>query len=42
MKQTEDMPSLSTAMAKFSTGEATVPKYFDKMNNGTLVDIISY
>ena len=41
MKRTAVMPSLSTATAKFSNGEATVPKDFDKMNNGTLVDNIS-
>ena len=36
------MPSLSNTMAKFSNGEATVPKDFDNMNNGNLVDIIRY
>ena len=42
MKWTADIPSLSTTKANFSTGEATVPKNFDKTNNGTLVDIIRY
>ena len=40
MKQTAAMPSLSNTMAKFSNREATVPKEFDNMNNGTIVDIM--
>ena len=40
MKRTEAMTIISTITAKFSTGEATAPKDFYKMNNGTLVDII--
>ena len=42
MKQTAAMPSISTTMAKFSTSKAIAPKNFNKMKNGTLVDIIRY
>ena len=42
MKLTSDIPNISTIMSKFRIGEATSPKYSDKINNRTLVYTIRY
>ena len=42
MEKTAAVTRISTTITKFSTGEATYKKDFDKTNNGNLVDIIRY